>query len=77
MRIEVPPTAAEGLVIRRSAPFQIDAWAEFKSAAPPRTPAGEYIPVLFLADGRLAVATPIQDIVKDRWGFSWWTTKRP
>ncbi len=77
VRIEVPVTAGEELVVRRSAPIQIDAWAEVKTGAPQRTPAGEYIPVLFLADGRLAVATPIQDAVRNRWGFSWWTTKRP
>ena len=77
VRIEVPEAADTPLDIERSEPFELDAWLEVDQDAPARTPAGEYIPVLFLADGRLAVVTPIQDIVKDRWGFSWWATERP
>jgi hypothetical protein len=34
--------------------------------------AGEYIPLAFLRNGRLAVATPIQDRVAKRIGFSYW-----
>jgi hypothetical protein len=73
-RLEIP-VDGETPLVRLSKPFQIDAWAEMDSETPPRTPAGEYVPVLFLQDGRLAVATPIQDVVQDRWGFSWWTTE--
>ena len=75
--IEVPEVTDVELQVRRAEPFQLDAWLEVEEESPARTPAGEYIPVLFLADGRLGVVTPIQDIVRDRWGFSWWTTETP
>ena len=34
---------------------------------------GEYVPVAFLRDGRLAVVTPIQNLKAKRLGFSFWT----
>lgn len=37
-----------------------------------RDTAGEYVPVIFLADGDLGVATPVQDAHNDRYGFTWW-----
>jgi len=76
-RIAIPKRDDEELAVGRTAPFQIDAWAEAEVEAPERTPAGEYIPVLFLADGRLGVAAPVQDIARDRWGFTWWTSAKP
>lgn len=70
--IEVPEESGSRLSVRRSDPFQIDAWQEVEDPDPERTAAGEYVPVLFLDDDRLGVATPIQDKPRDRWGFSWW-----
>lgn len=40
---------------------------------PVRDPAGEYLPVIFLADGGLAVASPIQDAAGERFGFAFRT----
>ncbi len=37
---------------------------------PVREPAGEYVPVAFLRDGRIAVVTPIQDVAGERFGFT-------
>jgi ketosteroid isomerase-like protein len=37
-----------------------------------RSAAGEYLPVLFLHDGSLAVVSPIQNERAGRYGFSWW-----
>ncbi len=72
-RIQVPSDGEPS--VRLSERFLIEAWDERREPAPGRTPAGEYVPVAFLGDGRLAVATPIQDLRGDRWGFSWWTTR--
>ncbi len=70
--------AEEGeLSVDLSQRLAIDAWDERREPAPNRTPAGEYVPVVFLADGRLGVVTPIQDLAHDRWGFSWWATRAP
>ncbi len=60
--------------VRLTPRFRIDAWDEREDPPPGRTAAGEYVPVVFLADGRLAVVSPIQDLARDRWGFSWWLT---
>ena len=69
--IELQPEADDGApMVRESVPIQPDAWTP--GEAPTRDPAGEYVPVVFLADGSLAVVTPIQDERGDRWGFSWW-----
>jgi hypothetical protein len=35
-------------------------------------PAGEYLPIAFLRDGTLGVATPIQNVKEGREGFTWW-----
>lgn len=51
--------------------FQADTWQE-RDDERLRDPGGEYLPVLFLADGDLGVAAPIQDEASDRYGFSWW-----
>jgi hypothetical protein len=50
-------------------PFQFDAFGVRESSS--RTPAGEYVPVIFLRGG-LGVVTPIQDTKGQRFGFSWW-----
>ncbi len=70
--IRVPPGADEEPTVLRSKPFQPDSWLEVGDP-PDRTPAGEYLPVAFLSGGGLAVASPVQDARRDRFGFSWWT----
>lgn len=56
--------------LRMAELFQVDAWVP--GAAPPaRDPAGEYVPVAFLADGDLGVVTPIQDSPEHGQGFTW------
>jgi hypothetical protein len=70
------PAAGDGkLTISKSDLFTISAWLE-NTETPVQTPAGEYIPVIFLPDGKLAVVSTIQDSDRDRWGFTWWTFDR-
>jgi len=57
--------------IRLSEPFTPQSWLE-DAENKTLNPAGEYLPVIFLQDGDLAVVSPIQDIHDDRWGFSFW-----
>ena len=61
-------------IVRTSKPFQIDSWSR-ASETPVRDPAGEYIPVIFLSDGRLGVAAPIQNLREGRKGFVWYTVE--
>jgi len=42
-----------------------------------RSPAGEYLPVLFLGDDGLAVVSPIQNQGTNHFGFSFWEFKEP
>jgi len=42
-----------------------------------RSAAGEYLPVVFLRDGSLAVVSPIQNERAGRYGFSWWRLLAP
>jgi len=58
-------------VMSSTAPLSIDSWVELDGARTPDA-AGEYVPVIFLSDGGLAVVTPIQDPGSDRFGFSYW-----
>jgi hypothetical protein len=51
-----------------TASFEIDA-----SSGKKPTPGGEYVPVIFLRDGRLAVVTPVHVQAEKRVGFSYWT----
>lgn len=37
-----------------------------------RSAAGEYLPVIFLRDGSIAVVSPIQNERASRFGFTWW-----
>jgi hypothetical protein len=69
LRAHVARIQVDGSVqrVRTSAPFEIDAIA---GKAP--TPAGEYVPVVFLRNGRLAVVTPIQNRPAKRLGFTYW-----
>lgn len=60
--------------LTESQPFQPDTWEQGRSADDPpfRDTAGEYLPVAFLRDGGLAVASPIQNGGAKRFGFSFW-----
>jgi hypothetical protein len=55
--------------VLRGSPFQPQSWAP--GDPPVRDPAGEYLPVTFLASGGMAVAAPIQDPAGQRFGFSY------
>ena len=52
-------------------PFQFDSFWPDQDGQPTRDTAGEYIPVIFLRDGRLATVSTIQDPEQDEWGFTW------
>jgi hypothetical protein len=67
----VPEADDAELEIARVDPFQPLSWLETLETRS-FTPAGEYLPVAFLADGDLGVASPIQDLQGSRFGFSWW-----
>jgi hypothetical protein len=61
------PTVAETTIIP-------DTWGLSSRREPPdrRSAAGEYLPILFLRDGSLAVVSPIQNERAGRFGFTWW-----
>ncbi len=69
--IDISAETNSRLKVQTSDLFTISAWLENTETMTP-TPAGEYIPVMFLADGTLAVVSPIQDGEHGRWGFTWW-----
>jgi len=73
--IETPTAGESELTVSSSDLFTISAWLE-NTETPMQTPAGEYIPVIFLPDGKLALVSPIQDAARDRWGFTWWVFGR-
>ena len=75
-RIDVGDGEASPRMIE-AAPFTADAWQRGQKPGEPRTrdTAGEYVPVLFLRDGRLAIATTIQDDQGKRFGFTWRTAE--
>jgi hypothetical protein len=56
-------------------PFSPDSWQRGQKPGEPRIrdAAGEYTPVVFLRNGRLAVVTTIQDDQQKRFGFAWRT----
>ncbi len=57
----------------RSEPFVPDSWGLPGFGDPEvRDTAGEYLTVIFLSDGGLAVVSTIQDTRVNRLGFSWW-----
>ncbi len=70
------PESDAAPVVHSTEPFAIDSWAQFDASQVP-DPAGEYVPVIFLADGGLAVVTPIQNPDDDRFGFSFWRIRIP
>jgi len=61
----------DGPHLRLAPPLPFEAWAE-RDGKWRRDTAGEYVPVTRLADGDLAVVTPLQDARSDRFGFSFW-----
>jgi hypothetical protein len=69
--IETSTAGQSKIAVSSSDLFTISAWLE-NTPTPVQTPAGEYIPVIFLPDGKLALVSPIQDFARDRWGFTWW-----
>ena len=73
-RIDVTGNGAAPAVTL-SEPFTPDSWTfGAKPDAPrKRDTAGEYVPLAFLRDGRLAVVSTIQDDRAKRFGFSWRT----
>ena len=52
-------------------PFQFDSFWPDRNGRLTRVTAGEYIPVIFLRDGRLATVSTIQDPEQEEWGFTW------
>ncbi|MEO8681722.1 MAG: sialidase family protein [Vicinamibacterales bacterium] len=61
--------------VTEAPPFRPDSWRPVRASdtvPPARDPAGEYLPVMFLKRGGLAVVSPIQDEAAKRVGFSWW-----
>ncbi len=73
--IETPAAGESKLTVSSSDLFTISAWLE-NTETLVQTSAGEYIPVIFLPDGKLALVSPIQDAARDRWGFTWWVFAR-
>ncbi len=73
--IEVPGPADVGSRITMAEPFPQDAWI-VSGGRRVREPAGEYVPVAFLADGSLGVVTPIQNGAEGRGGFTFWRFQR-
>lgn len=61
-----------------SAPFSADSWRFTEKPGARRTgdTAGEYVPIAFLRNGRLAIVSTIQDDQRQRFGFSWRTAER-
>jgi len=60
------------LQITKSKQLSSDSWDAIPDGAPVRSTAGEYLPVMFLRDGDIAVASPIQNEEMKRFGFSFW-----
>ncbi len=56
--------------------LRYESWAETEDGRQ-RDSNGEYAPIIRLADGDLAVVTPLQDDRVDRVGFSFWRLKTP
>jgi hypothetical protein len=62
----------DGTRVRVSAPQSLESRRAREPKGPLfNDPAGEYLPVAFLRDGSIAVATPIQ-VFPERVGFTWW-----
>lgn len=78
-RIDLAPGDTPPQVTEAPA-FQPDSWNFSPPAAGgpiTRNSAGEYLPVLFLKNGGLAVVSPIQKSSEKRFGFTWWRVEAP
>jgi hypothetical protein len=62
-------TGTEPLKVAVSAAMALESWSGDPLQA---DPGGEYLPVALLADGSVAVVTPIQNEKAHRVGFTWW-----
>jgi len=51
--------------------FTVESFVQGANGEHTRDTAGEYVPVLFLSNGGMAVVSTIQDPANDRWGFRW------
>ena len=73
LQLDFPPRFAE------AAPFSPESWQRTQRPGElrHRDTAGEYVPIAFLRDGRLALITSIQDEQQKRFGFTWRTVGRP
>ncbi len=72
-RIDLPPGNVPPRV-SEAPPFQPDSWSLEpvpEGGSPIPDTAGEYLAVLFLKDGDLAVVSPIQNPSAKRFGFAW------
>jgi hypothetical protein len=69
--IRAPESSDSEPQVLRAESIQPDTWQE-RADQRIRDPGGEYVPIAFLSDGALAVATTVQDTQGDRFGFSWW-----
>jgi len=73
--IEFPTEDGAEPKVISSKPFQGDYWDGPKES-PVRSVGGDYLPVILLSDGSVGAVTPIQDVQRDRWGFTWWRFER-
>lgn len=62
--------------VTRAEPFQFDSFWRDQNGQLNRSTAGEYIPVIFLRDGRLATVSTVQNPEQDEWGFTWRPIRR-
>jgi hypothetical protein len=67
---QIQPQGSD-LRIRIAEPFTPLSWVDTKDVRQPDT-AGEYIPAIWLKNGDMGVASPIQDAHEGQYGFSWW-----
>ena len=69
--IHIEDESQESPHVAYATPFVVPAYnPPVANAIPTRDTGGEYIPIIFLSDGRLAIVTTIQDPISDRWGFT-------
>ncbi len=73
--VTIEPAGGLAAVLR-SAPLTLDSWTDTENGRS-LDPAGEYLPVAFLASGDLAVVSPIQNARDGRFGFTWWRFTAP
>jgi hypothetical protein len=72
-RVNVNDGDSEPFLVGTST-LRLDAWQD---TSPKPDAAGEYLATAFLNDGSLVVVTPIQNVRKQRFGFSLWRITEP